>query len=48
MSYIGQLIIARKFSNWLSLQVAPAIVHHNLVEPEVENTVYALTCGRMD
>jgi hypothetical protein len=45
MSYIGQLIIARKFSNWLSLQVAPAIVHHNLVEPEVENTVYALPVG---
>jgi len=30
--YMGQLLIARKFSQRFSLQVAPTVIHYNLVE----------------
>lgn len=29
--YAGQLLVARRFGKWLSLQVMPTIVHYNLV-----------------
>src|SRR5688572_27205770 len=34
--YTGQLIIGRKFSNAFSLQLAPTIVHRNLVKTNIE------------
>jgi hypothetical protein len=42
-SYAYQLLIGRKFSKKLSLQLSPTIVHKNLVPlPKDQNTVYAL------
>ncbi len=32
MSYAFQLLIARKFTDWLSLQIMPELVHKNLVK----------------
>jgi hypothetical protein len=32
MSYVTQLLIARKFSNALSLQISPTFIHKNLVK----------------
>ncbi len=48
-SYAYQLIIGRKFSNRLSLQLSPTVVHRNLVQTrEDANTIYALgTSGRV-
>jgi hypothetical protein len=31
LAYVGQLLIARKFSPWLSLQLMPTLVHRNSV-----------------
>ena len=46
LSYVGQLIIGRKFSNGFSLQVSPTIVHRNLVATAAEeNVVFALGFG---
>ena len=43
MSYYHQLLIARKISNVLSLQVMPSLVHRNLVSSEEDqNDVYAI------
>ncbi|PCJ84685.1 MAG: hypothetical protein COA57_08885 [Flavobacteriales bacterium] len=49
LSYVHQLVIARKFSSWLSLEVLPTIVHRNVVRryfnekgQEEENTFFAL------
>ncbi len=43
MSYVGELLIARKFSDALSLQLNPVWVHRNLVSaPEDENDILAL------
>jgi hypothetical protein len=33
-SYFSQLIVARKFTNWLSLQVGASFTHYNMVEPD--------------
>ena len=42
-SYVGQLIIGRKFSHAFSLQLSPTMVHRNLVETnEEENDVFAV------
>ena len=45
-SYIGQLLIARKFNNALSLQIIPTYLHYNLV-PTVndKNDEFAITAG---
>ena len=41
-SYLGQVIIARKFSSSLSVQVSPTFVHSNLVSTkDVDNDVLA-------
>lgn len=32
MAYIGQLLIARRFSDWLSLQISPSYVFRNTVD----------------
>ena len=44
--YCHQLLVARKFNDALSLQVAPTLVHRNLVpDSTVKNDVYALGLG---
>lgn len=46
MSYTHQLLIARKFSNALSLQLMPTLIHRNLVAREIdENDVFAIGAG---
>jgi hypothetical protein len=46
LSYVHQLLIARKFNNDLSLQLTPSIIHKNLVPTEAdENTAFALGVG---
>ena len=45
-SYAHQLIIARKFSSDLSLQVAPVLIHNNLKESsDKSNDLYAIEFG---
>lgn len=44
--YFNQLLIARKFNDWLSLQLMPTHVHYNLVDTKDEpNNVLALGVG---
>lgn len=46
MSYCTQVLIARKFTPWLSLQVSPTWVHKNMVAlPEDPNRLFALGIG---
>ncbi|MFO7616518.1 MAG: DUF5777 family beta-barrel protein [Bacteroidales bacterium] len=45
-SYVAQVLIARKFTPWLSLQASPTLVHRNMVAtPEDPNDLYALGLG---
>ncbi|MGB5817961.1 MAG: DUF5777 family beta-barrel protein [Saonia sp.] len=44
-SYFNQLIIARRFSPKLSMQLAPSISHFNLVESRMRNDVIGLAFG---
>ena len=45
-SYAHQLIIARKFTSSISLQVAPILIHRNLTEnPKQSNDSYAIPIG---
>jgi hypothetical protein len=44
--YVNQLLIARKFSNWLSLQLTPTHIHYNLVPTSGEpNDLIAIGLG---
>lgn len=46
LSYVTQLLIARKFNNWLSVQIAPTFIHHNLVERAGDaNSIFAISAG---
>ena len=46
LSYVHQLLIARKFSNAISLQLSPTYIHRNLVETIADdNDVWALGAG---
>lgn len=46
LDYTFQILIARKFSDRISFQVSPILVHRNLVEtPEENNDLYALGFG---
>jgi hypothetical protein len=46
LTYVGQVLIARKFSNSFSLQLTPTYVHRNLVTEAIEpNDLYALGAG---
>jgi len=45
LSYTTQLILARKFSNAFSFQVAPAFIHRNLVGETEENNIIAIPAG---
>lgn len=45
-TYVGQLLISRKFSENLSLEVAPTIFHENFVDnPQQDNSQYAIGVG---
>ena len=46
LSYVGQVMIARKFSQSFSLQLTPTLVHRNLVPTELDpNDIYAIGAG---
>lgn len=46
LNYTHQLLLARKFSDRLSLQLMPSLVHRNLVPTrEAQNDVYAMGVG---
>jgi hypothetical protein len=46
MYYTGQVLIARKFSERISLQLMPTIVHRNLTDtPDQANTLYSIGVG---
>ena len=46
LTYVHQLLIARKFSNNFSAQLSPTFIHRNLVKTELDmNDVYALGFG---
>jgi len=42
LSFFHQIIIARKFSDNLSVQVAPSVSHFNVVEPSMQNDHFAV------
>lgn len=46
MSYVNQLIVARKFSDDFSLELAPTLVHFNIVQTdEQQNTLFGVGAG---
>jgi hypothetical protein len=46
LSFVHQLIIARKWNDYLSTVISPAVVHHNLVQTVAQpNDVYAVGIG---
>ena len=46
LSYVHQLLVARKFSQKLTLQISPSFVHKNLVEWEQDqNNIFAAGLG---
>ena len=46
LSYVGQVLIARKISQGLSLQITPSYVHRNLVPTELDpNDLFAVGAG---
>ncbi|MHB1108455.1 MAG: DUF5777 family beta-barrel protein [Lutibacter sp.] len=44
-SFFNQIIIAKKFSPNISLQIAPSISHFNAVEPGMKNDLFAIAFG---
>lgn len=44
-NYVSQLLLARKFGNNLSIQLAPTLVHRNLVNYDENNTSFSLGLG---
>jgi hypothetical protein len=42
LSYVGQFLIARKFTSSLSLQLMPSFVHKNAVDPTIEKNNQAV------
>ena len=45
-TFVSQLLVARKFAPWLSLQVSPTWVHRNLVAtPEDPNRIFSTGVG---
>jgi hypothetical protein len=45
-SFVTQLLVARKFAPWLSLQVSPTFVHRNMVAtPQDPNLIFAVGMG---
>ena len=46
MSYVAQVLVARKISQALSIQITPSYVHRNLVATELDpNDIYSLGAG---
>ena len=46
MYYTYQIMLARKFGDWLSIQVTPTIVHRNLVQlASDKNSIFSLGLG---
>ena len=45
LSYFHQVIIARKFADWLSLQIAPSWSHFNIVQNGRKNDHFAISLG---
>lgn len=46
MYYVNQLLVARKFNKWLSLQLMPTHIHYNLVPTTAEpNDLVAIGAG---
>jgi hypothetical protein len=46
LSYVNQLIVARKISPGISIQIAPTMVHRNLVATEIDpNDLFAVGAG---
>ena len=46
LAYVSQLLVSRKFSNYLSLELAPSYLHENLVlEDNQTNSQFALGVG---
>jgi hypothetical protein len=45
LSYFGQLLIMRRFSQSISLQVAPGFSHYNIVDPSQSNNLLAIAVG---
>ncbi len=46
MTYVDQILIARKFNEWLSLQLMPTLIHQNLVDStKYSNNTIALGVG---
>jgi hypothetical protein len=46
LSYVGQLLVARKISQGFSIQLMPTYVHRNLVATELDpNDLYAIGAG---
>jgi hypothetical protein len=46
LSFTNQLLIARKFNDWFSLQIMPTVVHQNLVETKADpNTLFVMGVG---
>ncbi len=45
MSYAYQLLIARKFTNWLSIQLTPSLVHYNMVATKADKNLLFLMGG---
>ncbi len=46
MSYVSQILIARKFGPKLSLQISPTYIHKNLVEKRIDqNNVFSIGAG---
>ena len=44
-SFFNQIIIAKRFTPNISLQVAPSISHFNAVEPGMQNDMFAIAFG---
>jgi hypothetical protein len=45
-SFVAQVLVARKFAPWLSLQVSPTFVHRNMVAtPQDPNRIFSLGIG---
>lgn len=45
INYVAQFLLARKFGNNLSVQLAPTLVHRNLVHYLEDNTTFSLGAG---
>lgn len=45
LSYFSQLIIMRRFSRTVSLQVAPSFSHYNIVDESLSNNQFAIAVG---